>query len=50
MSASRGIDLDRFDRLSQSAVPPGSCFASQPQRIELARRNRGSSVSELPEE
>ena len=49
MSASRGIDLDRFDRLSQSAVPPGSCFASQPQRIELARRNRGSSLPDLPE-
>jgi Protein of unknown function (DUF2889) len=49
MSASRGIDLDQFERLSQSAVPPGSCFASQPQRIELARRNRGSSLPDLPE-
>ena len=50
MSASRGIDLDHFDRLSHSAVPPGSCFASQPHRIGLARRNRGSSVPDLPEE
>jgi len=47
MSASRGIDLDRFDRLSESALPPGSCFASQPERIDLALRNRGSTLREL---
>ena len=44
MSSSRGIDLDDFDRLSELPIPPGSCFSAQPQRIELARRNVGSSL------
>lgn len=48
MSASRGIDLDALDRLDQSRVIRGSCFASQPARIGLGRRNRGSSLPALP--
>jgi hypothetical protein len=38
------IDLDEYEVLRQSGVPEGSCFASQPQRIDVARRNRGSSL------
>lgn len=48
MSPSRGIDLDDFARLAESGVLRGSCFASQPERIELGRRNRGASLGELP--
>ena len=44
MSMVRGIDLDAFDRLSDMVLPPGSCYSSQPDRIDLALRNRGSSV------
>jgi hypothetical protein len=47
MSPSRGIDLDEFDRLSESRVIRGSCFASRPERIGIARRNRGSSLPRL---
>jgi hypothetical protein len=48
MSPSRGIDLDDFDRISESRVIRGSCFASKPERIEVGRRNRGSSLPHLP--
>ena len=44
MSSSRGIDLDDFTRLSELPIPPGSCYSAQPARIELARRNVGSSI------
>lgn len=47
MSPSRGIDLDDFDRLSDSRVIRGSCYASRPERIDLGRRNRGSSLAHL---
>lgn len=47
MSPSRGIDLDDFDRLSESRVIRGSCYASRPERIELGRRNRHSSLPQL---
>ena len=30
--------------LGDSGVSVGSCFSSQPERIQLARRNRGSSL------
>ncbi len=48
MRKSADIDLDRFDVLSQSGVQPASCFATQPERIHLATRNRGSSLRALP--
>jgi hypothetical protein len=48
MRASPAIDLDQLDVLRESGVPPGSCFASQPERIDVAIRNRGSSLHELP--
>jgi hypothetical protein len=48
MRRARGIDLDRFDVLAESGVAPGTCFASRSDRIHLARRNRGSSLPELP--
>lgn len=47
MCRSRSIDLDRFDVLAESGLIPGSCFASQPDRIGVARRNRGSTLPEL---
>lgn len=47
MRPARGIDLDRFAVLAESGVIPGSCFASQPDRIGVARRNRGSTLPEL---
>jgi hypothetical protein len=48
MRSSLSIDLDQLDVLSQSGVPLASCYASQPQRIHLATRNRGTSFRELP--
>jgi hypothetical protein len=47
MGIVRGIDLDAFDRLSDMVLPPGSCYSSQPDRIDLALRNRGSSLEAL---
>lgn len=47
MGMVRGIDLDAFDRLSDMVLPPGSCYSSQPDRIALALRNRGSSLEAL---
>lgn len=47
MGAARGIHLDDFDVLSDSFLAPGSCFASQPDRIHIATRNRGSSIPAL---
>jgi hypothetical protein len=47
MSMSRGIDLDEFERLGDTLVPHGSCYASQSERIDLAFRNRGSSLRAL---
>jgi hypothetical protein len=49
MRHSTTIDLDDFDELGATPVPPGSCYASQPQRIQLARRARGSSLRSLPD-
>lgn len=47
MRHARGFDMDVYERLDESGLPPGSCFASQPARIQLARRNRGSSVASI---
>ena len=49
MRLSLAIDLDRLDVLSQTGIPPSSCYASQPQRIDVAIRNRGSSLPALPD-
>lgn len=48
MSSSRGIDLDLSERLSDTDLPAGTCFASQPHRIDAAVRNRGTSASGIP--
>ena len=45
---SPAVDIDSFEVLQDSGVPQGSCYASQPQRIEIALRNRGSSLPALP--
>ena len=50
MRLSIAIDLDQLDVLSQSGVPRSSCYASQPERIHVATRNRGTSLHELPAE
>lgn len=47
MSPSRGIDLDRFAVLRDSGAVPGTCFATQPARIGIARRTRGSTISAI---
>lgn len=41
MSPSRGLDLDQHDLLPESGLPGGVCYSAQPQRIHVARRNRG---------
>src|SRR5690606_19278352 len=48
MRRAADLDLDDFDVLAQSGVAPASCYASQPGRIDLATRNRGTSLPELP--
>lgn len=45
MSVSRGMDLDQVDTPKESGMNPASCYASQPVRFELGRRNHGSSIS-----
>ena len=47
MSMVRGIDLDTYERLSELPISPGSCYATQPERIHVAMRNRGSSLEAL---
>lgn len=48
MARSRGIDLDVYDTLDQSmGARAGVCYASQPQRIHLATRNRGTTLDRL---
>lgn len=41
MSPSRGFDLDTFDLLGETGLGEGVCYATQPQRIGIATRNRG---------
>lgn len=47
MRQSRGLDLDSFERLAESGVKPSTCYATQPARIDIGRRNRGSSIATL---
>src|SRR4051812_33935746 len=47
MAPSRGVDLDALDTLDQARITAGACYSAQPERINLARRNRGSSLPEL---
>jgi hypothetical protein len=49
MSPSRGFDLDAIASLSDLPIASGACFASQPERIHLARRNSGTALPELGE-
>lgn len=48
MSPGRGMDLDDFELLRESGLAAGVCYSSQPERIELACRNRGASLPDLP--
>lgn len=48
MRASPSIDLDDLDVLRESGLPESSCYASQPHRIDVAIRNRGASLPDLP--
>jgi hypothetical protein len=47
MAGARGIDLDDYDTPDQAGLPVGSCYASQPERVHVAFRNRGSSLPQL---
>lgn len=43
VAGGRGVDLDRFDDMTQlSGHMSGACYAFQPVRLSLARRNKGS--------
>jgi hypothetical protein len=42
MSPARHIDLEQYDTADASHVKHGVCFTAQPQRLSIARRNRGS--------
>lgn len=43
VASGRGIDFDLYDDMSQFAERmAGACYAFQPERIPLARRNKGS--------
>lgn len=50
MSPSADLDLDRYDRLASTPVRAASCFATQPGRLEAARRNRGASRVPFPDQ
>jgi hypothetical protein len=43
LAAGRGYDLDDYDLLADTPIQVGVCYATQPERITIARRNRGSS-------
>lgn len=47
MAMVRGMDLDDFDTIGESGLPPAVCWSSQPERQPVAFRNRGSSLREL---
>ena len=42
MALSRGMDLDDYATLAETGLPAGVCWATQPERIEHARRNVGT--------
>jgi len=42
LSPARHSDLEACSHISESGVKHSICYASQPQRVELARRNKGS--------
>ena len=42
MAAARGFDLDEYETLEQVGLTPGSCYASQPDRIGRAVRVRST--------
>jgi hypothetical protein len=41
MSPARHLDLEAFATAADS-VKPGVCYTTQPERLSIARRNRGS--------
>ena len=42
LAPSRLLDMDQYSVLGESGLPEGTCFASQPERIGLATRNKGT--------
>ena len=42
LAPSRTLDMDQYDVLRESGLPEGTCYASQPERIDIAARNRGT--------
>jgi hypothetical protein len=42
MSPARHIDLEAFAMIADSMVKTGVCYATQPERLEIGRRNRHS--------
>ena len=42
MSPARHIDLEAFAMIGDSMVKTGVCYATQPERLEIGRRNRNS--------
>jgi len=41
VSPARGLDLDRFEVVAESGISIGTCYATQPERVHIARRNKG---------
>jgi hypothetical protein len=42
MSSARHMDLEALDLIGDSGIRIGTCYASQPQKLEIGRRNRHS--------
>lgn len=42
MSPARQLDLEAYPRVAESGIRTGVCWSTQPERIELAIRNRGT--------
>ncbi|HEX7096538.1 MAG TPA: hypothetical protein VF183_11690 [Acidimicrobiales bacterium] len=42
MSPARHMALESIPTIAGTGLPTGVCYATQPERVELARRNRGS--------
>lgn len=41
IAPARGLDLDQLDVIAESGIAAGSCYATQPERIHIVRRNKG---------
>jgi hypothetical protein len=41
VAPARGLDLDQLDVIAESGISVGSCYATQPERLQIAHRNKG---------